>query len=86
MAKHILKYLHKMRDYVLVYHYDELLPLRYKDLDFQFDRDSHKSTSKFVFTQGGWVISLRSVKQSYVVNSTMEVKYVISFEEGKEVV
>ena len=40
--KHILKYLRRMRDYMLVYQCNELLPLGYTNLDFQSDRDSHK--------------------------------------------
>ena len=61
--KHILKYLRRKRDYMLVYHYDELLPLAYTDLDFQFDRDSRKSTLGFVFTLGGGAVSWKSLKQ-----------------------
>ncbi|KAL6313219.1 hypothetical protein AAG906_016832 [Vitis piasezkii] len=34
-----------------------LLPLGYMDLDFQFDGDSCKSTSIFVFTLGGKALS-----------------------------
>ena len=34
---------------MLVYHCDELLPIGYMDSDLQSDRDSHKSTSRFVF-------------------------------------
>ncbi|RVW64419.1 hypothetical protein CK203_062532 [Vitis vinifera] len=70
--KHILKYLRRKRDYMLVYHYDELLPLAYTDLDFQFDRDSRKSTLGFVFTLGGGAVSWKSLKQSYIIDYTME--------------
>ncbi|KAL6323034.1 hypothetical protein AAG906_023652 [Vitis piasezkii] len=73
----ILKYLQRMRDYMLVYHCNELLPLGYIDLDFQFDRDSRKSTADFVFTLGGGAVSWKSVKQSYIANSTMEFEYVL---------
>ena len=61
-VKHILKYLWRIRDYMLVYHCDELLPLGYMALDFQFDRDYCKSTFGFVFTLGGGAVSWRSVK------------------------
>ena len=86
MVKHILKYLQRMRDYMLVYHCNELLPLGYIDLDFQFDRDSRKSTADFVFTLGGGAVSWKSVKQSYIANSTMEFEYVVVSEATKEVV
>ena len=41
--KHILKYLRRMRDYMLVYQCNELLPLGYTNLEFQSDKDSPKS-------------------------------------------
>ena len=42
--KLILKYLRRMRDYMLVYHGDELVPRGYTDYDFQSDVDLRKST------------------------------------------
>ncbi|RVW91390.1 hypothetical protein CK203_066483 [Vitis vinifera] len=41
---------------------DELLPLGYMALDFQFDRDYCKFTFGFVFTLSGGAVSWRSVK------------------------
>ena len=52
-VKHILKYLRRTRDYMLVYSGDDLQILGYFDSDFQGDRDSRKSTSSSVFTLGG---------------------------------
>jgi len=49
-VKHIIKYLKRTRDYMLVYHSDELVPIGYTDSDFQSDMDSRKSTSGNVFT------------------------------------
>ena len=49
---------------MLVYHCNELLPIRYTNSEFQSYRDSHKSTSGFVFTLGGRAVSWRNVKQS----------------------
>ena len=46
-VKHILKYLKRTRDYMLVYQADDLLPMGYTDSDFQLDRDNSKSTSGF---------------------------------------
>ncbi|RVX04750.1 Retrovirus-related Pol polyprotein from transposon TNT 1-94 [Vitis vinifera] len=54
--------------------------------DFQSDRDSRKSTSGSVFTLGGGAIIWRSVKQTYVADSTMEVEYVAACEAAKEAV
>ena len=71
-VKHILKYLRRTADYILVYRCEDLIPIGYTDSDFQSDLDFRKSTSGCVFTLGGGAISWRSVKQSCIVNSTME--------------
>ena len=63
-VKHILKYLRRTRNYMLVYHGDELAPIRYTDSDFQSYAYLRKSTSGSVFTLGGAVVSWRSIKQS----------------------
>ena len=84
--KHILKYLRRMRDYMLVYRCEDLIPISYIDSDFQLDLDFRKSTSGCVFTLGGGAISWRSVKQSCIANSSMEVEYVTACEATKEVV
>ena len=34
VVKHILKYLRRMRDYMLVYHSEDLIPIGYIDSDF----------------------------------------------------
>ena len=34
VVKHILKYLRRTRDYMLVYYDDDLAPIRYTDYDF----------------------------------------------------
>ena len=53
VVKHILKYLNRMRDYMLVYQDESLEPIGYTDSDFPSDIDSRKSTSGYVFTFGG---------------------------------
>nr|XP_025883704.1 uncharacterized protein LOC112940161 [Solanum lycopersicum] len=85
-SKHIIKYLKKTRDYMLVYHSDELVPIGYTDSDFQSDIDSRKSTSGNVFTLGGGAIAWRSIKQTCVADSTMEAEYVAVSEAAKEAV
>ena len=60
-------------------------PWVYK-LRLQSNRDSHGSTSNFVFTLGGGAVNWRSLKQSCIVNSTMEVQYVVVSEVAKEVI
>ena len=85
-VKHILKYLRRTRDYMLVYHGSELAPIGYTDSDFQSDADLRKSTSGYVFTLGGVAVSWRSIKQSCIADSTMEVEYVAASEAAKEAV
>ena len=75
-----------MKEYMLVYHCEDLIPISYIDLDFQSDLDFRKSTSGCVFTLEGGAISWRSVKQSCIVDSTMEAKYVATCKAAKEAV
>ena len=79
-VKHILKYLRRTRDYMLVYHGDELAPIGYTDSNFSSDADLRKSTSGYVFTMGGAVVGWRSIKKSCILDSTMEVEYVAASE------
>ena len=71
---------------MLVYWCEDLIPIGYIDSDFQLDLDFRKSTSGCVFTSGGGAISWRSVKQSYIADSTMEAEYVATYEVAKEAV
>ncbi|XP_070018180.1 secreted RxLR effector protein 161-like [Nicotiana sylvestris] len=84
VVKHIIKYLKRTRDCMLVYHSGDLAPIGYTDTNFQSDRDSRKSTLGYVFTVGGGSISWRSIKQSCIVDSTMEAEYVAVSEAAKE--
>ena len=69
---------------MLVYQCEDLIPTGYTNSNFQLDLDFKKSTSGCVFTLGGGAISLRSVKQSYIADSTMKAKYVATCEAAKE--
>ena len=75
-VKHILKYLRRTRDYILVYSSGDLNPIGYTDSDFQSDKDSQKSTSRSIFTLSGRAVIWRSIKQSSIADSTMEAEYV----------
>ena len=83
-VKHILKYLRKTRDYMLVYLGGDLNPIGYTDSDFQLDKDNLKSTSGSIFTLGGGAVVWRSIKQSSSADSTMEVEYIAAYEAAKE--
>ena len=56
------------------------------DADFAGDIDSRKSTTEFVFTQGGTIISWASNLQKIVTFSTTEAEYFAATEAGKEVI
>ena len=63
-VKHILKYLRRTRNYLLVYSSGSLETIGYTDSNFQGDIDSRKSTSGYVFTLNGGAICWRSVRQT----------------------
>ena len=85
-VKHILKYLQRTRDYMLVYRCEDLIPIGYTNSDFQSNLDFRKFTSSCVFTLRGGAISWKSVKQSCIADPTMEVEYVAACEATKEAV
>ena len=71
---------------MLIYQYEDLIPIVYTDSEFQSHLDFRKSTSGCVFTLGGGAITWKSVKQSCIADSTMEAEYVAACEAAKEVV
>ena len=83
VVTHILKYLKRTRDYMLVYHCEDFIPIGYTNFDFQSDLDFKKSTSGCLFTLGGGDISWRSIKQSCIADSTMEAQYVAACDAAK---
>ena len=85
-VKHILKYLRRTRNYMLIYSGADLNPIGYTDFDFMSNKDSRKSTSGSVFILGGGAVVWRSVKQSSIADSTMEVEYIAACEVAKEAV
>ena len=85
-VKHILKYLRRTRDYMLVYSGGDLNPIGYSDFDFQSDKDSRKSTFGSIFTLGGGIVVWRSIKQSSITDSTMEAEYIAACEAANELV
>ena len=65
---------------------EDLILIGYTDSNFQSDLEFRKSTLRCVFTLGGGAISLRSVKQSCIVDSTMEAEYVAACEVAMEAI
>ncbi|KAA0032993.1 gag/pol protein [Cucumis melo var. makuwa] len=85
-VKNILKYLRRTKCYMLMYGSKDLIITGYTDSDFQTDKDHRKSTSGSVFTLNGGAVVWRSIKQSCIVDSTMEAEYIASCEAAKEAV
>ena len=56
-VKYILKYLRRIKDYMLMYGWNALILIGYTDSDFMSDKDLRKSTSGHVFTLGGGAVS-----------------------------
>ena len=83
VVKHILKYPKRMKDYMLVYNFEDFIPISYTNSDFQSDFDFKKSTSGCVFTLRDGAISWRSIKQSCIADSTMEAEYIAACEAAK---
>ena len=58
----------------------------YFDADFAGYVDSRKSTSGYIFIMAGGAVSWRSVKQTLIATSTMEVEFVSCFEATSQCV
>jgi hypothetical protein len=50
------------------------------------DKDSRRSTTGYVFTVGGTIVSWISKLQKVVALSTMEAEYVVATEASKEMI
>ena len=55
VVKNILKYLRRIKDYMLVYGTKDLILTRYTDFDLQTNKDARKSTLGSIITLNGEV-------------------------------
>ncbi|GJQ91823.1 zinc finger, CCHC-type containing protein [Tanacetum coccineum] len=80
----VLHYLRYSRDYGL--HYDRYLVVieGYSDANWISDIKDSRSTSGYVFTLGGVVISWKSSKQTVIAKSTMESEFIALDKCGEE--
>eukprot|EP00253_Pinus_taeda_P029082 PITA_29082 len=86
-AKRVLKYLKGTQDFGIKYtQVDDFSLIGYSDLDFDGDKDTRVSTSRYAMIIGSRVVSSRSRKQSIPADSTTEVEYVVVAEASKEIV
>ena len=84
--KWILRYLKGSSDTCLCFTCASLKLQGYVDVDFAGGIDNKKSTTGFVFTVGGIVISQASNLQKIVTLSTTEAEYVVATEAVKEMI
>ena len=80
-AKKVLRYLQGTKDYMLTFkRFDKLEVIGYTDSDFAGCLNSRKSTFGYLFLLAEGAISWKSAKQSAIVASTMEAKFVACYE------
>ena len=75
-AKRVMRYLQGTKDYMLTYRKSDQLEI----IGYSGCRDSMKSTLGYIYLLAGGAISWKSVKQSIVSSSTMEVEFVACYE------
>ena len=86
-AKRVLRYLKGTQDVGLKYSkVDDFKLIGYSDLDFDGDKETGVSTSRYTMSLGSAAISWRSRKQSVPSDSTTEAEYVAAAEATNEIV
>ncbi|XP_047259099.1 secreted RxLR effector protein 161-like [Capsicum annuum] len=80
-AKQVMRYLQRTKDYMLTYRRsDHLEIVGYSYSDFAGCLDNRSSTSSYVFMMAGGAVSWKSVKQTLIASSTMEVEFMAFYE------
>ena len=81
MVKKVLRYVQGTKGLMLMYRRSDTLEIEgYSDADFAGDIDDRKSTSGYIFTLTGGVISWKSSKQSVTASSLMYAEFVACYE------
>jgi hypothetical protein len=74
---HIIGYIKSTLDYGLTYSHDsDISPQAYVDADYGGCKDTHRSTSRYVFIMGGRPVTWSSKCQATVALSMVKAKYV----------
>ena len=74
---HVMGYIKNIIDYRLTYSRDSnLSPTAFVDADYGGCKDTHGSTSGYMFTMAGGVVTWSSKQQATVALSTIEAEYV----------
>ncbi|XP_070021743.1 secreted RxLR effector protein 161-like [Nicotiana sylvestris] len=80
-TKKVLRYMKGTKDYMLMYRRSKHLEVvGYSDSDFAGCIDTRKFTFGYLFQLAEGAISCKSVNQSVIATSTMEVEFVACFE------
>jgi hypothetical protein len=85
-VKWILRYLRGTATHALCFGGSNTFLQGYVDSDMAGDKDSRRSTTGYVFTIGGTIVSWISKLQKVVALSTTEVEYVAATEASKEMI
>ena len=82
-----MRYLQKTEDYMLVCRkVDDFEIVEYTNFDFIGCQDDMKSTSRYIFMLARGIISWKSVKQTLLASSTMQVKFVACYGVATQVI
>ena len=74
---HVLGYIKNTIDYGLTYSWDsKLSPTAFVDADYGGCKDTHRSTSGYVFMMAGGAVTWSSKHQATVALSTVEAEYI----------
>jgi hypothetical protein len=85
-VKWILRYLRGTSTHALCFGGSNTFLQGYVDSDMEGDKDNKRSTTGYVFTIGGTIISWISKLQKVVALSTTEAEYVVATEASKEMI
>ena len=85
-VKWILRYLRGTATHALCFGGSNTFLQGYVDSDMVGDKDRRRSTTGYVFTIGGTIVSWISKLQKVVALSTTEEEYVVSTEASKEMI
>ena len=80
----VLRYLRYAQNYGLHYTRYPAVLEAYSDANWISDMKDTKSTSGYVFTLGGVVVSRKSSKQTYIARSTMEYEFITTLDKAGE--
>ena len=86
MIKWILRYLKGTSNMCLLFSSGKLLLEGYTNLDMSANVDTSRSTSGYVMTYAGGVVSWQSRLLKVMALSTTEAKYTAAVEAGKEII